>query len=139
MKNNWYPGSAFASEKWVSYLQSRFIGKWIFTDNNPFTEWTHLPGSRKRLDTLLNADQWYTDIDTLIISWHPGLKHSEDVINLGILNVVKPSTFIFDLGRNLGQIEDYINAADLFYKTGYNLTQIVVLPDLHHQFCEFQK
>ncbi len=142
IRKNWYPGSAFASKEWISYLQKTFPGKWVFTDQNEFTEWTELRGERRNINTLEPLPDFIRagHFDTLVISMHPGLRTYEQIIHSGILQTIKPRKLIFDPGSpQPGNIESHLREADFFRHAGYLLEKIVVLPHLLHQYCEFRK
>lgn len=138
IKKIWYPGSSHADEEWIKYLQNSFSGNWLFSDTVEFSNWMNLPGERKIIDTF-NFSQLKRNFDTLIISRHPGLKTSEEVVNSKILDYTMPQKFIYDPGANNGDIQEHLNAAKIFTKLGYELRHIIVLPLLHHQFCELDK
>lgn len=141
VKKIWYPGSAYASTKWATYLQNTFKGTWYYSDIVDFTEWNHLKGVRIKADTfgelpdkLLNEK-----IDILIISRHPGLKSGLEVIESGILEKVNPNVFVYDPGADVGNLSQHLEVIESFNYLGYKLDKIVVLPDLYHQYCEFRK
>jgi hypothetical protein len=138
MKKIWYPGSSYANEEWIKYLQNSFKGNWLFSDINEFSDWMNLPGERKIIDTF-NYSQLKMEVDILIISRHPGLRTSEEVVLSNILDEVSPQKFIYDPGANNGDIQEHLNAAKIFIKLGYDLRHIIVLPSLQHQLCEFDK
>jgi len=138
MKNIWYPGSSYADEKWIKYLQNTFKGRWIFADTAYFSDWKSLPGERKKFDTF-NFTQLNMKVDILIISSHPDLKTTEEVVANGILDHVRPQKFIYDPGTNKEDIHEHINATNLLANRGYSCKHIIVLPSLLHQYCEFDR
>lgn len=141
VKKIWYPGSAYASKEWASYLQKTFKGTWFYSDNLDFEEWNHLKGVRIKADTLevLPDKLLNQEFDVLIISNHPGLKDGIQVIASGILDKVSPDVFIFDPGANVGDLSRHLKEIESFKSLGYKLDKIVVLPELLHQYCEFRK
>ena len=93
-----------------------------------------------RLNTLesLPDDILPHQINTLVISWHPGLKTFEEIFQSCILRMINPEKFIFDPGSSrIGEIENHLRDIELFNNQGYVLDKIVVLPYLQHQYCEF--
>jgi hypothetical protein len=74
----------------------------------------------------------------LILSRHPGLRTFDEILNSQILEYNKPVFFIYDPGTNSGDIKQYINEVLIFNTIGYKLNNIVVLPHLHYQFCEYK-
>ena len=138
MKTIWYPGSSMADEKWIEYLQDSFRGNWLFSSNSSFEDWGNLPGKRIQLDTfefnIINQR-----METLVISWHPGLKTAHEVVESGILKHIQPSKFIYDPGTTIGNLQNHLESELIFSNLGFELKRIVVLPKLGHQYCEFER
>ena len=141
VKKIWYPGSAYASKEWASYLQKTFKGTWFYSDNLDFEEWNHLNGIRIKADTFggLPNELLNEKIDVLIISHHPDLKCAKNVIDSGILNIVKPYIFIYDPGPQNDEFSSHLENIVIFQSLGYELYKNnIKLPDLEHQYCEFR-
>lgn len=141
MNKIWYPGSAHAPEEWAKYLQETYRGSWFYSDIHKYTEWNQLQGRRIIANTHepLPAVITRQRFNILIISRHSGLRSFEEIKQSGILQSVAPQYFIYDPGTpRTGDIEQHLNEIDLFKSLGYFLVKIVVLPDLHHQYCEFK-
>jgi hypothetical protein len=141
-KNIWYPGSAYASEDWIEFLFKTYKGKWFCTDiHNNWTWDTSKNISRLKFDTLENPrPDFLEDINlhTLILSRHAGLRTFDEILNSQILEYNKPEFFIYDPGTNNADIKQHINEVPLFNTIGYKLNKIIVLPHLHHQYCEYE-
>jgi hypothetical protein len=75
----------------------------------------------------------------LVISWHPGFKTAQEVVESGILSHVQPAKFIYDPGRTIGDLQHHLESNLIFSNLGFDLKRIVVLPELGHQYCEFEK
>lgn len=138
MKTIWYPGSSMADQKWIEYLQKSFRGNWIFSSQSSFEDWVNLPGKRIQLDTF-EFNKMNQGIETLVISWHPGFKTAQEVVESGILSHVQPTKFIYDPGRTIGDLQHHLESELIFSDLGFDLKQIVVLPKLGHQYCEFER
>ena len=78
-------------------------------------------------------------IETLVISWHPGFKTAQEVVESGILSHVQPTKFIYDPGSTIGHLQYHLESEFIFTNFGFDLKQIVVLPKLGHQYCEFER
>ena len=73
----------------------------------------------------------------IIISWHPGLKDFDSIKNL-LLNFIKPEILILDLGfTDVYNINSLTEIIPFFEKENYKLNKIEILPNLSHQFAEF--
>ncbi len=142
-KTIWYPGSAYASLDWISHLQSKFLGDWLFSDINKFENKNLIKGQKIHYDTfsselpdILNKK----NINMLIMSWHSSLKTFEQIKESDILAKYKPNFFVYDPGfANIGNLEQHLFEVEKFKTLGYDLVEIVVLPTLFHQYSLYTK
>lgn len=75
----WYPGSSYAPQDWIDYLTNEFNAEWTFTDQTERGwNWTLNNNHRKLIRCtfeLVKNESFYKVFNTLVISFHPGLKH----------------------------------------------------------------
>lgn len=159
----WYPGTAYAGQGWINYVQSNFCfnKKLVLSDINDFTVGNKLIKSKEeaihkenpafRNNLYLKHDTFFRDshranipsffekkkIDTLIISRHPGFKDPEGVIESKILELGRPNIFIYDSGSNPWDLNDQRRSIELFKDRGYSHQKTVIVPELHHQYSEY--
>lgn len=142
IKNIWYLGSAYASENWIEYLFKTYSGRWFCTHiHNNWTWDTNKNISRFTFDTLENPNPTFLinrSLHTLVLSRHPGLRTFDEIELSQILANNKPELLIYDPGTNNGDINQHINEIPLFNTIDYTLNKIIVLPHLHHQYCEYR-
>ena len=135
----WYPGSGYASQEWIDYLQKLYNGNWIYSDNSPNWHWNVelIPHFIQDTFEAIEKNKVVKKCNQIIISWHPGLKDFDSIKNL-LLNFIKPEILILDLGftdvYNTKSLRDII---PLFEKEHYILNKIEILPNLNHQIGEF--
>ena len=143
INNIWYPGSAYADAGWITYLQSKFKGNWIFSDTCVTYIENQTVGKRYYYDTLSDEiPEWLnnTNIHTLVLSWHPGLHSFAEISDSNLLSNINPKVIIFDPGSpNVGNIENHLSEIPYFENAGYSLSEIIVIPEFNHQYCKFIK
>lgn len=141
LKNKiWYPGSSYAPQNWIDYLVHEINGDWTFSDQvKPSWDWTLKSNIRVLTSStfdLLKNEKFYKDINTLIISFHPGLKTFQEIEET-ILKKFKPKTIIYvkELFDNKYNIE-LQNEITMFEHAGYHNKKIVTLPKLKRIYSD---
>lgn len=141
-KKIWYPGSAYAPQEWINYLTNEINGEWIFSDNTS-TEWNwtsrfNYEKLRGCTLELVKDNRFNKNLDTLIISFHPGLRSFEEV-KTNIFQFFKPKNVInvmelFDNYNNI-QLKEEI---PMFETEGYTCEKLVILPKFKRIYCCFE-
>ncbi len=135
----WYPGSGYASQEWIDYLQKVYKGNWIYSNLTSNWNWNVKFKSYFIQDTFeaIESNIVVKNCNQIIISWHPGLKDFDSIKNL-LLNFIKPVIIVLDLGfTDVYNINSLTEIIPFFEKENYKLNKIEILPNLSHQFAEF--
>ncbi|WP_335976147.1 hypothetical protein [Gaetbulibacter jejuensis] len=136
----WYPGSSYAPQDWIDYLTNEINGEWTFTDQTETGwDWTLNSNHQKWISCtfeLLNNKRFYKVFNTLVISFHPGLKTFQE-INESNISSFKPKTIIyakelFEYGNN-----ELNKEIPMFEEEGYSCEKIVILPKLKRIYASF--
>ena len=103
-KINWYPGcGAICFPNFLMFLKENYRYKWLFTDKCDFDWNSRLPSFKLMIQntfiSVQNNEVWIPSsrIDTLVLSFHPGLKTPEEIMESGILYLANPRRFIFNV------------------------------------------
>ena len=145
-KVNWYPGSAMASGPWIQWLRTEFpASQWIYSDQSKDFLWACPPRAQQ---IMMATEDGLHDprlkqrvlgkAHCLVLSWHPGLKDPNEILDSGILRHVKPQIFVFDPGMNPGEIQHHLDPR-AFKKEGYVLDRFQELPNLRHSIAIFNR
>jgi|TARA_B110000971_G_scaffold203487_1_gene224089 hypothetical protein len=140
-KQIWYPGAAYADQKWIDYLKKIIRGSWLYTDINEFSAET-INGIIIKHDTFNDVPpkRLRKPLHTLIMSRHPGLKDFDQIIESDILNLVKPEKFLFSPGINFGDVEVLVKGNKIFEDiVGYQLKEFKMLHDMKRQYLIYRR
>ena len=143
-KQIWYPGAAYADQKWIDYLKKIARGSWLYTDS--------YESFAKNINVIVINHDTFNDVPpkrlrkplhTLIMSRHPGLKDFDQIIESDILNLVKPEKFLFSPGITFGDVEGLVklvkgnkNFEDM---VGYQLKEFKMLHDMKRQYLIYRR
>lgn len=116
MKLLWYPGSAGADPAWINHLNQLCGGAGlttIYTDMNDF-DWNAPSKSvvcsgfetYELIAGLLNSPDNHSPltlgkVNVLVVSRHPGMHSTEEIIESQILQAVNPKIFIYRETNNI--------------------------------------
>jgi len=140
--NIWYPGAAYAPQDWIDYLFNEISGNWTFSDQT-LTEWNwnlNIEHNRIKQCTfkLINNRIAHKKLETMVISFHPGLKTFEEV-KTNIFQFFKPKNIIYvmELFDNYNN-HQLIEEIPMFETEGYICEKLVILPNLKRIYCCFE-
>jgi len=129
----------------LEYLQHHVPGRWIFSDNAPFSESKPTPKAKffSPLDTLspdLPNVLTTNPLGTLVVSCHPGLKTLQEVKDSGLLDRHRPQTLYFREKQNEERYVPLTDPTEL-EPLGYFYAKTELFPQFkryHHVFKRVQ-
>lgn len=135
-----------ASASWIDWLSQSFpADEWLYSDQSSAFDWPCPPKNQQiqwRTEDMVQNPFWLDRLagktHCLVISHHPGLKHTGDVIQSGIVQLLKPTLIVFDPGLPREFFSDELHP-ELFERIGYPLLEIQELPKLAHHIAVFQR
>ena len=128
MKLLWYPGSAAAAPAWIKHLNKLCGGAGLitsYTDMNDF-DWNAPSKSvvcsgfetKELISNLLNGANKLSPlslgwVNVLVVSRHPGMHSTEEIVESQILQAVNPKIFIYR------ETNDTIHKTEAIASLGY--------------------